>query len=430
MIRKYIGIFVLMVLVVVPIIYWLINTKTVYTLTISSVFLLMGKMVALFGTVLFLINPILSMRYPVLARMFGGLDTLYSLHKQTGKLSFILLLCHPLFLGIGRLLGGKGLGSVWDWTSLLIISGLLGLVVMIGLTVLAIYGHMKHQRWIQLHRLFGLLIPLFIVHALIAKSQIYKLDFLKYYVVTLGVLGFSAFIYRSVLGGYLFKKYRYEVADVIKQRGNVTEIVLKPLGIPLSYLPGQFAFVGFRQNNLSGESHPYSFTTANNGPYLRFAIKALGDDTKDIANLLSPGTPASVEGPFGAFTLGSVKNNKQVWIAGGVGIAPFISMARSLNKNNSMRITLFYAAQKVEDAVFIEEIWKIAKLIPDVFGVFVIDARISGFVTTEMIANTLGDISTYDYLICGPPPMMKAVKKQLLDANIPTQQIHIEAFSM
>jgi predicted ferric reductase len=428
--QKLIGLLALVLITVPPIIYWLLATTATYSLNLSSILLLLGKLVALMGIILFLVNPILSMRHAVVVRIFGSLDMLYTLHKHSGKLSFFLILCHPLLLGSGRLLSGDSLLDMWSWTSLLIISGVVSLLLISALTAVAIYAHIKHQNWVKIHRMFGWAIPLVLLHAFIAKGQIYQLAPLRFYIITLGVLGFSAFIYRSVLSRYLVKRYRYRVEEIVAERGNVTGVTLKPLATPLSYIPGQFAFVSFMQDDLSSEAHPYSFTTANNGPYIQFGIKGLGDDTRELSQKLRLGSPAFLEGPYGGFTQLSVKNKKQIWIAGGVGITPFLSMARALNTEDQEDITLFYAAQQKVDAAFLEELHDIAKIVRPFFKVFIVDEKISGFVSTTMIQDTMGSITEYDYLVCGPPVMMRSIVGQLHKAGVKKTQIHLEAFSM
>jgi predicted ferric reductase len=388
----------------------------------------LGKLSALTGLSLFLANPLLGTRIPFVIHVFGGMDKMFKLHKLSGKAAFYLLLCHPFALAIGGLTAGVSFGYIWNWTSLTVILGIVGLLALAILTGVAIYAHITHQRWVKIHRLFGWLIPLFMAHALLSKSELYSNSLMLGYTLTLGACGFTAFLYRSVLASRLIKQYVYIVAEVNHLEGSVTEIVLRPNAEELAYQPGQFAFVSFRADGIDPEAHPYSFTTANNGPLIRFAVKALGDDTSALRSL-PVGSQAYIEGPYGSFGYAMTVSDNQVWIAGGVGITPFLSMARSLTNDTAPKISLFYASQRLTDAAFVHELIDITRHLKN-FTLHLIDSEVSGFVTPEMIRNLQTDIHNADFLICGPPPMMQSLRVGLSNEGVATHRIHTEDFSI
>ena len=429
-IRKHYGSFVMFVLAAMPIILWLVGTDSAALTASNASFVRgLGKGTALSGLALYCLMPVLSMRHSVIEWVFGGLNKVYSLHATSGKTSFYLILAHPLLLAASGIIGGVGVANLWDWTSAVVVLGVVGLVALIVVTAFTIYAHVKHQKWVLVHRLFGWLLPVFFAHALVARAQIVTNRALFVYMVGLGGLGLGAFLYRSVFGRYVIKKYRYVIAEVNRVTPTVTELVLKPKGIPISYTPGQFAYLSVRSDVVDDEAHPYSFTTANNGPYVRFAIKALGDDTAKL-QYLTPGTDAYLEGPYGNFSYHNSKNKQQVWIAGGVGITPFLSMARSLSAQNKYNIHLFYAAEAMSDAVFLRELLAIRRYLFDSFETTIVNRQISGFVSVDIIQQQIPDMTVPDYFICGPPAMMKILKKQLLAKGVPESAIHTEEFSM
>ena len=429
-VRKYQGGLLLLFITLTPLFLWVqyvgLNTITTDAATLVSS---LGKAVALSGIALYAIMPVLSMRHKGIMKLFGGVGRVYGLHKSAGKMSFYLIVLHPLLLGAGRLIAGQSVSQIWDWWSVLVVTGAISLAGLIFVTGVSIYAHIKHQNWVIIHRLFGWLLPLFFVHALVARSHIVENRALFIYMMTVGALGFGGFLYRSVFGRYLINQHRYVVAEVNRFSGSVAEIVLRPLGVPISYTPGQFAFLRFEAEGIDTEAHPYSFSNANNGPYARFTVKALGDDTYKLQEL-RPGTKAFLEGPYGDFSYKNVKNRKQVWIAGGVGITPFLSMARSFSGPKRYDIRFFYGTESLEDAVFLGEFLDITRHLPDNFNTTVVSKDITGYVTVDLLKKSLDDLQAFDYMICGPPGMMHALEAQLLNAGVAEDQIHIEAFSM
>lgn len=428
MLNRFYGYGLITILIFLPVVLWLTGDQPGDFSSPALIIKAIGKAAALTGIAAYFLMPVLSMRHPILEKLFGGLDVLYKIHKRIGKLLFFIIWIHPIFLLISGLFLGKSFFNVWNWVSLLIITGVIAILVFSGLIAFAIYSHIKHQKWISYHRYFGWLIPLIMIHVVLANSRVMNNYLLKYYLATLAVLGFSAYLYRSVFGRFI-KRFKYVVHEVNNISGTVTELVLKPIAVPLTYSAGQFAYLSIVDDAIDNEAHPFSFTTAPNGPYIRFAVKHLGDDTKMYKDI-KVGSSVFLEGPYGHFSFQNSKNTEQIWIAGGVGITPFLSMARSLSSSSKFKIHLFYAAEEFEDAVFLRELFQIRKMIPTVFDITVVNRKLSGFVTIDLLKSQIPELSKPEYLICGPPPMLHKLKKDLLENKVPESHIKAEEFSM
>ena len=426
--NKHHGAVLLAAIALAPIVLWLSHVVVTPFASLGDFLLFCGKFMALTGISLFLINPLLGVRNGPAIRLFGGLDQMYQLHKSSGKIAFLIILGHPVFFGVGGLVSGLKFANIWDWSSLLIFTGVLGTVGLTMLTAASIYAHITHQRWVKIHRLFGWLIPVFLLHTVLARSVVWENKPLLIYTFGIGILGFSAFIYRSVLGGKLIKRYGYSVEEVNHLEGGVTEVALKPQNKSMDYQPGQFAFVSFIADGIDPEAHPYSFTTSNSGPVIRFAIKALGDDTSALKDL-PVGSKAQLEGPYGSFGYAMTPGSEQIWIAGGVGITPFLSMARALGNNSGTKISLFYASQRLADTAFLHELLEITRHLKN-FRVHIVDAEVSGFVTPQMIRTACDGLHEFEYLICGPPTMMKSLRAALTRDGVAGHRIHTEDFSI
>lgn len=428
-IQKYKSNILLVLFGFIPIFIWLdsfgfSNATATFGITIAS----LGKAVALCGTTLYCLNPIFSARFSFVENLLGGLDKVNKTHARSGKLAFWLIILHPIFLGLGRFLKGTPFSRIWDWSSLVIFLGIVAFFALIFVTAASIYAHISHQSWIWVHRLFGWLIALFFLHGLLARGQIVKIPLLFAFFIMVGLAGFLAFLYRSVFWKKYIKRFPYEIAEINRLNSSVAELVLHTDGEKMHYEAGQFAFVSFDAIGVDPEPHPFSFSSTDNGPYIRFTIKALGNDTKRFLEL-QPGTAVLLEGPYGQFSYKRVQNHSQVWIAGGIGITPFLSMARSFSGKDTYDIRFFYGTDSLNEAVFLHEFINIARHLPDNFSTSVVAKNYSGFVTIEMLKNAMKDLKKFDYLICGPPVMSKQLSRQLRKAGVPDSQIHFESFS-
>jgi predicted ferric reductase len=242
----------------------------------------------------------------------------------------------------------------------------------------------------------------------------------------LSALAIAAFVYRSILGRYMVRTYDYLLTEVNRLDRSVAEIVLVPQGEPLRFESGQFVFVSIVHRDVGREAHPFSTVSAPNDPNLRIMVKALGDYTTDLMNLEPPAS-ARVEGPYGRFSYRRVANPDQIWIAGGIGVTPFLSMARSL-QTNGHRIDFYYCTEGSDQAYFSDELFEISDHHLN-FRVIPIRKVSLGHITAEDIRGVGRELVTKDFLICGPPAMIKNLKTQFLELGVPKEQIHYEDFS-
>lgn len=429
-IKRHLPELLLALVVSVPTFIWLLTdglasvASTPATLVAS-----LGKASALLGMALFLLLPVLSLRHATITRYFGGFSKAHRLHIASGKICFFLITGHPILLGLGRLMKGTSIGLIWDWSSFLVLSGIAAFAVFATTIAISLYSHIKHQQWLFVHHIFGWLIPVYFLHGLLARNKLLNITTILVYFVILGVIGFGAFLYRAVFARYVIRRYRYEVSEINHLTAEVMEIVLKPVGAQMLFRPGQFAYVSFVFPGIDPEAHPFSFSNSNNGPYLRFTIKTLGDDTLRLREI-TPGTQALVEGPYGDFSYKNTRNKNQVWIAGGIGITPFLSMARSINERELYDIRFYYGTNSFEEAVFLQEFLDITRHLPDKFHTTVVSKEVSGFVTLELLQHSLGSLEVFDYFICGPPVMLKTLAMQLTSAGVSPDQIHSEPFAI
>jgi predicted ferric reductase len=174
------------------------------------------------------------------------------------------------------------------------------------------------------------------------------------------------------------------------------------------------------------EFHPFSITSAPEEGELRLLVKALGDFTSALQRL-QPGTHARVEGPYGGLSYTRVPNARQIWIAGGIGVTPFLSMARSLAPTN-YEIDFYYCTERGSEAYFEAELFDISEANRRL-RVIPIRRDTLGFVTAADVAGASRDLPSKDILICGPPVMIRGLHAQFRQLGVPARQLHTEEFS-
>lgn len=429
--NKYLLVYIVLILVLIPILLWLlIPASQIRFANFSNVLISLGQIFGIVGVVLFAINILLSARLRIFDIYLNGLNDVYLKHSQLGQLAFILLLFHPL------LLLPKYAGSFSEAASFLMLSndwaknwGLASLWLMVLLIVLTLYLRPKYHLWKITHKFFGVSLFFASLHVWLIPSSLSTYIALKLYILSICALGIISYIYKSLLGRFLIKKYKYVVSAVNTIGDQATEIRLKPSSKKLIFNPGQYVFISFSSPNISFESHPFSLTSSPNENELRFLIKSLGDYTKKLASL-KPGSIAEIEGPFGKFSFLEASSNTQVWIAGGIGITPFISMAKGLPLDTTYSIDLFYCTRNRKEAIILDDLESLARKTNGRLKIIPFYSEDNGHISAQVIKKITGELSGKDYFICAPPKMIKSLKNDLCANNVPISRIFSEEFSL
>jgi predicted ferric reductase len=253
------------------------------------------------------------------------------------------------------------------------------------------------------------------------------MQLLQIYILGLIAVAAIVYIYRSLAHGNFAKRHAYTISNII-HKSDIIELHLSSNDPILKQKPGQFAFIKMSLPGFMGESHPFTISSQPDQAGLRFSIKQLGDYTSAL-NSLKPGAEIMIDAPYGTFSNQIIKAPRQIWVAGGIGITPFLAMAGTLQDTNQI-IDLYYSVQTKDQAAYLNELQTDAKqyanlrLIP-----FYTDQN--GYLTAEVIQKTSGQFDNQTvFLICGPPPMMKALRRQLRELGVANKAIHTEEFSL
>jgi predicted ferric reductase len=196
---------------------------------------------------------------------------------------------------------------------------------------------------------------------------------------------------------------------------------------------GQFAFLAFDDGE---DAHPFTISSAWKGDgLLHFHIKSLGDYTARLASTLKPGDRAMVEGPYGCFRFESGKP-RQIWVAGGIGITPFMARMETLARQNpaadagnppESAVDLFYSTG-MPDEIFIARLRQLAEAAGVDLRVIASgrDRKLDGG-SLCAAAPAWRESSLW---FCGPAGFGHALRRDLLSRGFDPAHFHQELFDM
>jgi predicted ferric reductase len=369
-----------------------------------------------------------------------GIDILYYFHRWVAIGGLGLVLAHFLAL---RLSAPEALRPImppaapWHMTA-----GRIALLLLIVLVVSSFWRkplRLEYDRWRIGHAVMAVGAVVFAVWH-VAGTGYYTGTPTKMWLW----IGYMAAWVALVLWVRLAKPWRllgrpWRVTGVRPERGRAWTLTLEPDGHPgLRFQPGQFAWLSLGASPFAAREHPFSVaSSAADGGALEFTIKELGDFTSTVG-AMPPGTTAYVDGPFGVFTIDRHADAPGfVFIAGGVGIAPMMSMLRTMADRADRRpVTLIYGNNRVEDVIFFEELDQLeARLDLRVVHVLVEPPPEwpdeGDLITRRVLERALPEQpERFTYFLCGPEPMTDAVQRDLRSLGVPLRRIHVELFDM
>jgi len=431
LIRKNIGLWVVIFLALIPVLIWALIEPLSFRFSNASLILTsIGQISGLVGMALFALVLILNTRTKFLDNLFYGVNNAYVWHHNLGAIAFSLLLLHPAALVIKfALLSIQIAFNMLITSNFAILTGEIALLLMIFLLILTFFIKLKYQVWKFSHKFLSLSFIFASLHMLFISSDVSNSVILRYYMVILTFAGLWAVLYRTVFPFIFVKKYKYIIEQVNQVTDSLVEITLSPESNKMDYKPGQFLFVKFNDDAIGKDTHPFSMSSSPSESNLRIAVKNLGDFTARL-KILTKGTKAIIEGAYGRFSyLNYPVGKKQIWIAGGIGITPFLSMARNLQKDSPYAIDLYYCVKEKGELAF----WNELKYISDNaknFKILPFCSNESGFISADFIKKTSGDLENSEIFICGPQIMMQALRNQFVNLGAKKYNIHVEEFKM
>lgn len=396
----------------------------------DKILLRIGKIAGISAAILLLAQPLLTGRSRWVDRV-AGLPTLVQLHRANGILILLLLLSHVLCILVPEGIDNLPLG--WKfWPEL--VGGVVfaSLLCLVPFSLLRKRLAVPYHLWLRMHRYggFALLVLLFIHIRFVSES--FKQD-VPLAALTLWTIVAACLLIRRIYAGRP-TAYQWKVAHIAHHTRSLRTITLtSERKAPFAYLPGQFAFLSITDPHISREAHPFSLSsTPTNNHAVTMTIRSCGDWTEKLHHL-QPGSDAALWGPFGQFSYLLHQAPELVFIAGGIGITPFMSMLRHMADNADQRpVLLVWTCRKKEDLIFHSELKQLEQSLPalrtfvHLTGETATDSRIN----EKHLAPLLQPVSVQAGIyLCGPPSMTASLRPLLIHLGYPINNIHSEAFA-
>lgn len=370
-----------------------------------------------------------------------GVDIILQFHRYTSIVAFVFILVHPVILFIEDP-ETLGLLNVLEapWRARFAVAATLALTALIATSIWRQRLKIPYETWRILHGLFAVLALSFGLAHILGVSYYLSLFWKVLLWSAIALTALWLWVYVRVVKPWLMLKKPYLVEEVIEQRGDTWTLALRPHGHPgFTFNPGQFAWITLDISPFRMREHPFSMSSnGDNSERLEFSIKALGDFTQGIKDV-KPGTKAYLDGPYGVFTSDRYEDTSGfVFIAGGIGITPFMSMmlTHAQRGDDERPYLLIYAAKSWDDITFRDELGEISQRI-NLKVVYVLReppedwTGDTGYVDRDLLERYLPRRrGTRQYFICAAPVMMDAVEAALHDLEVPVTNIHMEHFNM
>lgn len=390
-----------------------------------------------------LVEFVLSGRFRAISGRMG-MDVTMRFHQLVARTVLALVIVHPFLYRTPYL----NTPLPWDTTGQLTLgldigslsSGVIAWVALLGFVLMSIFRDQlpyRYEVWRAMHALGAVAIAVLVAHHALAAGRYSAEPLLVAFWLMLLSAAVASLSWTYVIAPLGEAGRAYEVTSVKKIALKTWELVVRPREKEaLRFEAGQFAWLNIGHSPFSLQENPFSISSAPaERPAIRFVIKEVGDLTQQIGEV-KLGTVAYLDGAHGSLTLKGRKGVGIALIAGGVGIAPLLSIARQLRTENDPRpMILLYGNRVAEQIVYESELNQFARCAKTQI-IHVISEPKRGWkgLTGQIDRHKIEQVFAFRgadewlYLVCGPPPMLDAVEDALLSLGVPADQIVVEQF--
>ncbi|MDD2882439.1 MAG: ferric reductase-like transmembrane domain-containing protein [Rhodoferax sp.] len=426
---------------------WFLTDTTVWA-NLSGVFDWRNVLVQFSGVLgigIMSVAMLLAVRPVWFESALGGLDKMYRLHKWLGIAGLALSVMHWLAANGPKWLVGwgwlerpvRGPRAVLPADEVIrqffmdqrgLAEGLAEWAFYAAalLMVLALIKRFPYRYFLKVHHLLAVTYLVLVWHAVVLLKFEAWGSVLGLVMAVLMLSGSVAAV--LVLLGRTAKR-RQLAGEVVGIRQHtalqVVEVDVALQGPWAGHSAGQFAFVTLHEKE---GAHPYTISSAwaNNGR-LTFIIKALGDYTNTLADTVRLKDKVKVEGPYGRFDFQSTQA-RQIWVAGGIGITPFVARMKALALMPDGKTVDLFHATSVLDPQVMALMAQDAKA-ADV-NLHLLHSPQDGHLDAAHIVARVPDWRASDIWFCGPARFGQALKESFKTMGLPEARFHQELFEM
>lgn len=391
------------------------------------------------GVAMMGVQFVLTARFKRLAAPFG-IDIIYYFHRYLALALVLLVLAH---VAIATRVDPGAVGALdprqapWYMTA-----GRLALLALLAVMVSSLWRkplHIPYDGWRYAHAGLAVLALVAAVAHVHGAASFVDGTAKRTGWLVLALIWLLPFAHVRILRPLRLLRRPYRVVSVTPEQGRALTVSVAPDGHEgFDYRPGQFAWLSLRASPFALREHPFSFSSSpTRQGELSFTIKALGDFTGSLGDL-APGERAYVDGPYGAFGCDRHPNAPGYgFIAGGVGIAPIISMLRALADRGERRpLALIYCNRVWDNVLFADELRSLAARL-DLRVVHVLGEPPAdwdgerGLLSADIVRRHLpAGEAGWHVFVCGPTPMIRIAEHALTEQGVPLRRVHSEIFDL
>ncbi len=382
----------------------------------------MSRILALLSLVLFAGSLLTAVRSRFLARLCGSLVHQFRVHHWLGLVTGLAFLMHVFW-------------ELWQTPADFLLSMILttdapllaGWVAVLAFALALFFSYRRRlpfRTWRLWHWLFPLAFMAAAYHALIFAREDLLDQLILYTALGLGVFCIVILASRTTWNP---AAEPYRIHSLQKVNPSVWELMLEPKGNPRSIEPcraGQIIYLRFLSPGFTRALHPFSVASCRLEPYLRLYIKSLGRDTSHLQDLKLH-QDVEVMGPFSELKL--ELDREQIWIGGGIGIAPFLGFLHCTQTLVTPPIHVLHFVSRADEVMDNQDIKTLRSSAPSLTWQTLVNEK-GQRPNLERLDAVLKSVTKPRIVICGPNPFMRMVRQHLLNQGLASQDIITEEF--
>lgn len=410
---------------------------------------------AMIGFNLILLEFLTTGRLKLLSRLLG-IDWVLQVHQLLARLAALLLLIHPFLYTLPNKPSGLYVSSDAQFLGINLASSLTGmlalitLIILIGLALTRQNSGLRYETWRASHAIMALLVVVLGFHHTTHAGRFSQEPWILIYWQIALALALLSIAWVYLIQPLIQTQQAYQVVSIREVAARIWELVIerpsstKSSTPSLKYQAGQFVWLKIGHPRPLYEN-PFSIASCpdENSTQLKFLIKEVGDFTHQVTQLKN-GDQIFIDGAYGNFgqKLYDPKTKEVVFIAGGVGVAPVLSLIRSLAQSSDAtllkkKIVLIYGNRTPEQIIDLakmvnlqafEQLTQI-NVISEPNEAWQGEVGVLDAATLNRIFKSTGiAVTQAQYFVCGPAVMIDAVENTLDEMGVQLNQIDSEKF--